>query len=67
MSIQQTDDKDFVIMGRGEFCPWEGNAELSERACGDFSDKITEVTISLRHGVYPLDSEGKLLTLDIDR
>ena len=66
-SLQQTDDKDIIITGKGHFCPWDGYAELSERAWGDFCNKITEVVISLRQGMYPLESEGKLLTSVIDR
>jgi hypothetical protein len=66
-SLRQTDDKDIIFLGRGEFCPWDGYVELSERAWGDFHDKITGVEISLRQRMYPLDSEGKLLTSVIDR
>jgi hypothetical protein len=57
-SLQETDDKDIVVVGKGAYCPWDGNAELSERAWGDYGHKVTEVTISLKHGMYPLDSEG---------
>jgi hypothetical protein len=56
-SLQRTPDKDIVILGSGQGCPWYGSVELSERAWRTVCSQLTYATVTLKHGMYPLGLE----------
>jgi hypothetical protein len=62
-SLQNTTAKDIVTVGFGTGIPLDG-AEILERSWEGIYGNLNAVTISFRHGMYPLVSEAFMEDVD---
>ena len=51
--LKNTDVEDIIIAGSGKECPWNGNAELSERTWSVYWSSLSEVIVYGMHPHWP--------------